>query len=376
MKFELIATDGQARRGRIQFARGDIETPAFMPVGTYGTVKSLTPLDIETTGGQIILGNAFHLMLRPGTDIIRAHGGLHEFMHWRRPILTDSGGFQVWSLKSLRRLDADGVSFRSPVNGDEVRLTPEDSIEVQHALNADISMVFDECTDYPATKDQAGSSMRLSLDWAARSRQAFQRLKQGADDPALFGIVQGGMYADLRQESLAGLIDIGFEGYAVGGLSVGESEPERLEVLAALKADLPADKPRYLMGVGTPKDLVLSVAAGIDIFDCVMPTRHARNGQLFTSRGTLNIRNARHRQATGPVDEECPCHLCQHYSLAYLRHLHDCNEILGARLATLHNLTFYHRLMGQMASAIAAGGFSEFAAGYLASAVHSRAAMS
>lgn len=376
MKFEILATDGQARRGRIQFPRGSIETPAFMPVGTYGTVKSLTPQDIETTGSEIILGNAFHLMLRPGTDIIRAHGGLHEFMHWPRPILTDSGGFQVWSLKSLRRLDRDGVSFRSPVNGDQVRLTPEDSIEVQHALNADISMVFDECTDYPATKDQAADSMRLSLDWAARSRQAFGRLKQGSHDAALFGIVQGGMYEELRRESLAGLVDIGFEGYAVGGLSVGEPEPERLAVLEALKKELPADKPHYLMGVGTPRDLVLSVAAGIDMFDCVMPTRHARNGQLFTSQGTLNIRNARHRQDPGPVDSECPCQLCQHYSVAYLRHLHDCKEILGARLATLHNLTFYQRLMGQMAGAIAAGRFSEFAAGYLASAVHSRAAMS
>ncbi|MEE8306421.1 MAG: tRNA guanosine(34) transglycosylase Tgt [Gammaproteobacteria bacterium] len=376
MKFEILATDGQARLGRIQLARGDIDTPAFMPVGTYGTVKSLTPQEIETTGSQIILGNAFHLMLRPGTDIIRAHGGLHKFMQWPRPILTDSGGFQVWSLKSLRRLDRDGVSFRSPVNGDQVRLTPEDSIEVQHALSADISMVFDECTDYPATKDQAADSMRLSLDWAARSRQAFGRLKQGSDDAALFGIVQGGMYAELRRESLAGLVDIGFEGYAVGGLSVGEPEPERLAVLEALKNELPADKPRYLMGVGTPRDLVLSVAAGIDMFDCVMPTRHARNGQLFTSQGTLNIRNARHRQDPGPVDSECPCHLCQRYSVAYLRHLHDGNEILGARLATLHNLTFYQRLMGQMAGAIAAGGFSEFVAEYLGSAVHSRAAMS
>ena len=300
-----------------------------MPVGTYGTVKSLTPEDIEATGSQIILGNAFHLMLRPGTEIIRAHGGLHEFMQWPRPILTDSGGFQVWSLKSLRRLDEDGVSFRSPVNGDEVRLTPERSIEVQDALGADISMVFDECTDYPATEAEAGASMRLSLDWAARSRQTFLRLKQGADDPALFGIVQGGMYGALRRESLAGLMEIGFEGYAVGGLSVGEPEAERLEVLDSLRVDLPADKPRYLMGVGTPRDLVLSVAAGIDMFDCVMPTRHARNGQLFTSRGTLNIRNARHRHDPGPVDPQCPCHLCQHFSVAYLRHLHDCNEIIG-----------------------------------------------
>lgn len=376
MKFELLATDGQARQGRIRFARGDIDTPAFMPVGTYGTVKSLSPGDIETIGSQIILGNAFHLMLRPGTDIIRAHGGLHDFMHWRRPILTDSGGFQVWSLKSMRRLDRDGVSFRSPVNGDTVRLTPEDSIAVQHALNADINMVFDECTDYPATQAEADESMRLSLEWAARSRQAFQGLKQGEGDAALFGIVQGGMYGSLRQASLAGLIDIGFEGYAVGGLSVGEPEAERLEVLDALKGHLPADKPRYLMGVGTPRDLVLSVAAGIDMFDCVMPTRHARNGQLFTSRGTINIRNARHRGDLGPLDPDCPCDFCQNYSVAYLRHLHDCNEILGSRLATLHNLTFYHRLMGQMAAAIGAGEFDEFAARYLASAVHSRVAMS
>ncbi len=376
MKFEVVATDGQARRGRIRFARGDVATPAFMPVGTYGSVKGLTVGELETTGSQIILGNAFHLMLRPGMDIIRAHGGLHEFMHWQRPILTDSGGFQVWSLKSLRRLDRDGVSFRSPVNGDRVRLTPEGSIEIQHALDADISMVFDECTDYPVSEAEAAESMRLSLDWAARSRRAFLRLQQGAGEAALFGIVQGGMYPELRRESLAGLMNIGFEGYAVGGLSVGEPEAERLQVMDALKDALPADRPRYLMGVGTPRDLVLAVAAGMDMFDCVIPTRHARNGQLFTSRGTLNIRNAKYRDDVGPVDPECPCDLCQHYSLAYLRHLHDCKEILGARLATLHNLTFYHRLMAQMASAIAAGRFSEFAAGYLASAVHSRVAMS
>jgi queuine tRNA-ribosyltransferase len=376
MKFSVLATDGEARRGRLSFRRGDIQTPAFMPVGTYGTVKSLTPEDLEAIGSQIILGNAFHLMLRPGTEIVRAHGGLHEFMHWDRPILTDSGGFQVWSLKSLRRLDQDGVSFRSPVNGDQVRLTPERSIQVQHELGADISMVFDECTAYPATEAEAAESMRLSLAWAARSRDEFQDLKQGQGDAALFGIVQGGMYADLRRESLAGLVDIGFQGYAIGGLSVGEPEEERLAVLGALQGHLPVDRPRYLMGVGTPRDLVLAVAAGVDMFDCVMPTRHARNGQLFTSRGTLNIRNARHRKDSGPIDPDCPCQLCQHYSVAYLRHLHDCNEILGAKLATVHNLTFYQRLMERIADAIGAGEFGKFMTQYLASAVHSRAAMS
>ena len=376
MKFSLLASDGEARRARLSFQRGEIDTPAFMPVGTYGTVKSLTPEDLEAIGSQIILGNAFHLMLRPGTDIIQTHGGLHEFMHWRRPILTDSGGFQVWSLKSLRRLDKDGVSFRSPVNGDPVRLTPERSIQVQHELDADISMVFDECTAYPATEAEAETSMQLSLDWAARSQEEFQCLKRGEGDSALFGIVQGGMYPNLRRASLAGLMEIGFDGYAIGGLSVGEAEDERLQVLDALKRHLPTDRPRYLMGVGTPRDLVLAVAAGVDMFDCVMPTRHARNGQLFTSRGTLNIRNARHRQDPGPVDPDCPCSLCQDYSVAYLRHLHDCNEILGARLATVHNLAFYQRLMTQMGDAISAGEFQGFLADYLASAVHSRAAMS
>ena len=376
MNFTLHAVDGSARRGELVFERGAVQTPAFMPVGTYGTVKSVSPQELTDLGAEIILGNAFHLMLRPGTEIIRAHGGLHGFMHWDKLILTDSGGFQVWSLKSLRKVDEEGVRFRSPVNGDEVLLTPEVSVAVQHALDSDIVMVFDECTDYPASEEQARQSMELSARWAARSHDEFLRLKGKDAAAALFGIVQGSMYPELRRESLNRLRDTGFDGYAVGGLSVGESEDQRLTVLETLKEHLPRDRPRYLMGVGTPRDLVLAVAAGIDMFDCVMPTRHARNGQLFTSQGTINIRNSRYRNDTGPVDPDCDCALCSHYSRAYLRHLHDCREILGARLATLHNLLFYQRLMASIREAVAAGRFAEFSRAYLASAVHSRAAMS
>jgi queuine tRNA-ribosyltransferase len=353
VRFALLATDGRARRGRLEFARGTIETPVFMPVGTYGTVKAMTPEELESLGATIILGNTFHLMLRPGTDIIAAHGGLHGFMHWERPILTDSGGFQVWSLAELRKISEDGVRFASPVDGSPVFLGPERSMEVQRLLDADIVMAFDECTPYPATERVARDSMELSLRWAARCRSA-----HGDNPAALFGIVQGGMHAPLRQASLAGLLEIGFDGYALGGLSVGEPAAEREAVIEAVEPAMPADRPRYLMGVGTPEDLVESVARGIDMFDCVMPTRHARNGYLFTRRGTLRIRNARHRDDPGPVDPECACYTCRNYSRAYLRHLDRCNEILGARLNTIHNLHYYLDLMAQMRAAIAAGGFA------------------
>jgi queuine tRNA-ribosyltransferase len=363
MKFELIKQDGGARRGRISFRRGVIETPAFMPVGTYGSVKAMTPEELEGLGAEIILGNTFHLLLRPGIEVIRAHGGLHAFTHWQRPILTDSGGFQVWSLQDLRKITEEGVEFRSPINGDLIHLSPERSIEMQDALGADIAMVFDECTAYPAEHATARESMQLSLRWAKRSRAAFDSLKRGKDsDAALFGIVQGGVHDDLRRESLAGLQSIGFPGYAVGGLAVGEPEKERLAVLEGLVPVLPADRPRYLMGVGTPVDLVKAVARGMDMFDCVIPTRHARNGQLFTSFGTLNIRNSRFQADTGPIDPDCDCYACRHYSRAYLRHLQQCNEILGARLATIHNLHHYLSLMARMRAAIEAGRFAALAA--------------
>jgi queuine tRNA-ribosyltransferase len=363
MRFELLRNDGGARRGRITFRRGVIDTPAFMPVGTYGSVKAMTPEELEGLGAQIILGNTFHLLLRPGIDVIRAHGGLHGFTHWQRPMLTDSGGFQVWSLKTLRKITEKGVEFRSPVNGDLIELTPERSIEMQDALAADIVMVFDECTAYPADRAAARASMELSLRWAKRSRAAFDALKRGTDgDAAIFGIVQGGVYEDLRRESLAGLQAIDFPGYAVGGLAVGEPEEERLAMLETLGPVLPPDRPRYLMGVGTPADLVKSVARGIDMFDCVIPTRHARNGQLFTSEGTLNIRNSRFQRDTAPIDPSCACYACRHYSRAYVRHLQQCNEILGARLATIHNLHYYLALMARVRAAIEAGRFAALAA--------------
>jgi queuine tRNA-ribosyltransferase len=376
MQFELIGTDGAARRGRMQFARGAIETPAFMPVGTYGTVKAMTPEELREIGSDIVLANTFHLMLRPGVDVIESHGGLHRFMNWSRPIITDSGGFQVWSLESLRKVTETGVEFRSPVDGALVELTPERSIEVQHSLDSDIVMVFDECTPYPVEESRARESMELSLRWARRSRARFDALKrERPGDAALFGIVQGSVFDHLRFESLSGLTAIGFEGYAIGGLAVGEPEAERLAVLDALVDRLPADKPHYLMGVGTPSDLVKAVARGIDMFDCVMPTRHARTGQLFTSAGPVNIRNSRHTNDTGPLDPECPCPTCRNYSRAYLRHLHRCNEILGARLCTLHNLFFYQQLMSRMRAAIEAGCFAEFAAGFLATDTDSETPM-
>ncbi len=359
MDLELIATQGLARRGRLRFDRGTVETPAFMPVGTYGTVKAMTPEELVGLGAEMILGNTFHLMLRPGTDVIRRCGGLHGFMHWERPILTDSGGFQVFSLGDLRKISEEGVRFRSPVDGSPVFLGPEESMAVQRALGSDVVMIFDECTPYPADEDRTRASMELSLRWAARSRAAH------ADNPAaLFGIVQGGMYESLREASLDGLTRIGFDGYAVGGLSVGEPEGDRLRVLDFLAERLPAAKPRYLMGVGTPEDIVAAVCRGIDMFDCVMPTRHARNGYLFTHRGTVKIRNTAYRGDEGPLDPLCDCYTCRHYSRAYLRHLDSCNEILGARLNTLHNLHYYQSLMRGLREAIAAGTLDAFVADF------------
>ena len=363
MRFELLATDGMARRGRLDFARGSVATPAFMPVGTYGTVKAMTPEELIQGGAEIVLGNTFHLFLRPGLEVIAAHGDLHRFMHWERPILTDSGGFQVFSLAQMRKLTEEGVRFRSPVDGSEVFLSPEESMRVQRVLGSDIAMSFDECTPYPATAAVARASMELSMRWARRGHAAYHR-----DEPpgTLFGIVQGGIHADLRLESLAALEDIGFAGLAVGGLAVGESEGERDAVLAGLMPHMPRHKPRYLMGVGRPQDIVAAVAAGIYMFDCVMPTRHARNGHLFTSAGSINIRNAVHALDTGPIEEGCGCYTCRNYSRSYLRHLDKCSEILGSHLNTIHNLWFYQRLMAAMRVAIAAGGFAAWAAEFYA----------
>ncbi|MDH3812756.1 MAG: tRNA guanosine(34) transglycosylase Tgt [Gammaproteobacteria bacterium] len=362
MKLTVTNTSGAARTGSLKFRRGTVHTPAFMPVGTYGTVKSVTPEEVASDGAEIILGNTFHLMLRPGTEVIRKHGGLHEFMNWHGPILTDSGGFQVFSLAAMRKLSEEGVKFQSPVNGDVVMLTPEKSMEVQHDLNADVTMIFDECTPYPATEKEAHKSMALSLRWAARSRQRFDELKNEEPDrgEALFGIVQGGMYGNVRAESLQGLTEIGFDGYAIGGLAVGEPEAERLAVLDGLMPNMPDDAPRYLMGVGTPVDIAEGVLRGVDMFDCVIPTRHGRNGQLFTSRGNVKFRHARYRDDTSPPDPDCACYTCQHYSLSYLRHLVKCGEILGPRLATIHNLHYYQKLMSDIRTEIEAGSLAEF----------------
>jgi len=356
MKFDVHSDCGAARCGGLTFRRGVVQTPAFMPVGTYGTVKSVTPEEVSDSGAEIILGNTFHLMLRPGTEVVRKHGGLHEFMHWDGPILTDSGGFQVFSLAAMRKLSEEGVRFRSPVNGDEVFLSPEKSMEVQHDLNADVTMIFDECTPYPATEVEARESMELSLRWAKRSRQRFDELRESAPDrgEALFGIVQGGIYDDLREASLNGLSEIGFDGYAIGGLAVGEPEAERIAVLDALMPKMPADRPRYLMGVGTPVDIADAVLRGVDMFDCVIPTRHARNGQLFTERGTIKFRHAQYADDTSPPDPDCKCYTCQNFSLSYLRHLTKCGEILGPRLATIHNLHYYQQLMEKLRQAISA----------------------
>jgi queuine tRNA-ribosyltransferase len=371
--FQLLAQDGAARLGRLTLPHGSVDTPVFMPVGTYGSVKAMTPEELEALGAQIVLGNTFHLMLRPGADIVGLHrDGLHGFMGWDRPILTDSGGFQVFSLAALRHIDEDGVSFRSPVDGAQVRMRPEDAMQVQRALASDIAMAFDDCTGYPATAEQARDSMQRSMRWAMRSHDHYYRSSAGAAARAggpppghLFGIVQGGMFEDLRLESIEALSQREFAGYAIGGLAVGESEPERLRVLDVVTARLPELRPRYLMGVGYPHDIVAAVARGVDMFDCVMPTRHARNGHLFTSAGIINIRNAVHQRDTGPIDPACSCSTCRRFSRAYLRHLDRCNEILGLRLATLHNLHFYLDLMRQIRAAIAAGRFAQFAAGIL-----------
>ncbi|MBK6974381.1 MAG: tRNA guanosine(34) transglycosylase Tgt [Sterolibacteriaceae bacterium] len=359
MRFDLFATAGTARRGRLTLAHGAVDTPAFMPVGTYGTVKAMTPRDIRETGAQIVLGNTFHLWLRPGPRVIGKFGGLHRFMGWNGPILTDSGGFQVFSLGALRRISEDGVAFASPVNGDRLFLTPEESMRIQTVLDSDIAMIFDDCTPFPASHAEAADSMRLSLRWARRSRDEFDRL---GNDNALFGIVQGGMYEDLRDESLAGLADIGFDGYAIGGLSVGEPKADMARILAHTAPRLPADKPRYLMGVGTPEDIVQAVAAGIDMFDCVMPTRNARNGWLFTRFGDLKIRNAKHKDDPSPLDETCACYTCRNFSRAYLHHLSRVKEILGAQLATIHNLHYYQQLMRELREAIESGALADLIA--------------
>ncbi len=361
MRFELRATDGAARRGTLTLAHGTVETPVFMPVGTYGTVKAMAPNELEQIGAQIVLGNTFHLWLRPGLEVIRAHGGLHRFMGWDKPILTDSGGFQVFSLGELRKISEDGVKFASPINGDKLFMRPEDSMAIQHALNSDIVMIFDECTPYPADLKQAGDSMRLSLRWAKRSRDEHDRL---GNTNALFGIVQGGMHAALRDESLDGLDAIDFDGMAIGGLSVGEPKEDFARILAHTAPRLPASKPRYLMGVGTPEDIVFAVGQGIDMFDCVMPTRNARNGHLFTRYGDIRIKNAIYRNDSRPLDESCDCYCCRNFSRAYLHHLHRCGEILGARLNTIHNLHYYQTLMHELRAAVAVGGFAAFVAAF------------
>ena len=358
MRFVVSGRDGAARRGVLELAHGVVDTPAFMPVGTYATVKAMSPQELAASGAQIVLGNAFHLWLRPGLEVIARHGGLHRFMSWDNPILTDSGGFQVFSLGALRKISEEGVQFASPVNGDRLFLTPEESMRIQGVLNSDIAMVFDECLAYPHTEEQAADSMRLSMRWAARSKQAWQ------SDNALFGIVQGGIYRHLREESVQTLVAIGFDGYAIGGLAVGEPKEERIRVLAGTR--LPEERPRYLMGVGTPEDIIEAVASGIDMFDCVLPTRNARNGWLFTRFGDVKIRNARYRDDTRPLDEDCGCYTCRNFTRAYLYHLQKANEILGARLNTLHNLHYYQELMQTLRVAIEAGTFAASAERLLA----------
>ena len=365
MQFVLHKTASgatRARRGTVHLNHGDVQTPAFMPVGTYGTVKGMLPRDIEAIGADIILGNTFHLWLRPGTEVIDKFGGLHKFMHWDKPILTDSGGFQVFSLGAMRKIPEEGVNFKSPIDGAKVFLSPEKSMQIQYSLNSDIVMQFDECTPYPATHDEAKKSLELSLRWGQRCVDEHNRL---GSTNALFGIVQGSMYPDLRQQSLEGLLDIGFDGYAIGGLSVGEPKEEMIDVLDYLPDDMPADKPRYLMGVGKPEDLVEGVRRGVDMFDCVMPTRNARNGHYFVTgdadnAGVVRIRNSQYRNDEGPLDPECDCYTCQNFSRAYLYHLNKCKEILGAQLATIHNLRYYQRLMQGIRDAIEQDQFDEF----------------
>ncbi|HEX4928554.1 MAG TPA: tRNA guanosine(34) transglycosylase Tgt [Burkholderiales bacterium] len=360
MRFRVTHSDGAARRGVLELVHGRVDTPAFMPVGTYGAVKGVSPQEVAASGAQILLGNTFHLWLRPGLEVLAGHGGLHRFMGWQRPILTDSGGFQVFSLGALRKISEEGVRFASPVNGDRLFLTPEESMRIQQVLDSDIAMAFDECTPYPASEAQAADSMRLSMRWARRSRDAWM------SSNALFGIVQGGMYPDLRDESLAALRALGFDGYALGGLSVGEPKEERSRVVAHIAPRLPEERPRYLMGMGTPEDIIEAVGAGIDMFDCVLPTRNARNGWLFTRSGDLKIRNARYRTDTAPLDERCGCPTCRHFSRAYLYHLQKTNEMLGARLNTLHNLHYYQELMRELRAAIEAGELASCAARLIA----------
>ncbi|MDO8891792.1 MAG: tRNA guanosine(34) transglycosylase Tgt [Sulfurimicrobium sp.] len=355
MNFQIKQNDGLARRGTLTLAHGTVETPAFMPVGTYGTVKAMSPAELKDIGAHIVLGNTFHLWLRPGLEVIAAHGGLHRFMSWEGPILTDSGGFQVFSLGELRKITEEGVKFQSPVNGDRCFLTPEESMRIQKVLNSDIVMIFDECTPYPADFHTAAESMRLSLRWAERSKKAHE-----GNPNALFGIVQGGMHEPLRDESLHELVNIGFDGYAIGGLSVGEPKEDMLRILAHTAPKMPANKPRYLMGVGTPEDIIDAVSQGIDMFDCVMPTRNARNGWLFTRFGTVKIKNAQYRLDTAPLDETCTCYTCRNFTRAYLHHLHRLGEILGARLNTIHNLHYYQELMQGIRAAIEQGRFPEF----------------
>lgn len=355
MKFQVRATDGAARRAELTLRRGTVQTPAFMPVGTYGTVKAMSPAELKEVGAEIVLGNTFHLWLRPGLAVIEAHAGLHRFMGWDRPILTDSGGFQVFSLGAMRKISEEGVAFQSPINGDRLFLSPEEAMRIQRVLDSDIAMVFDECTGYPATRDEAAVSMRLSMRWARRSRDAHH-----GSPNAVFGIVQGGMYEDLRDESLAGLAAIGFDGYAIGGVSVGEPKEDMARIVAHTAPRLPAGAPRYLMGVGTPEDIVDAVTQGVDMFDCVMPTRNARNGWLFTRFGDVRIKNARHREDPAPLDPRCGCYTCRNFSRAYLHHLHRANEILGARLNTIHNLFYYQELMAGLRGAIENGNLGEF----------------
>ncbi|MCF6767737.1 tRNA guanosine(34) transglycosylase Tgt [Thiotrichales bacterium 19S11-10] len=355
MKFEISNTCGYARRGELSLIHGKVQTPVFMPVGTYGAVKSLSPDDIRQTGADIILGNTFHLMLRPGTEVIKAHGTLHDFNQWSNPILTDSGGFQVFSLGALRKLTEEGVYFKSPIDGREIFLSPERSIEVQRDLGSDIVMCFDECTPYPATEEEAKVSMELSMRWAQRSKDAHQ-----GNPNALFGIIQGGMYTHLREISLEALQSIGFDGYAIGGLSVGEPKEEMIRILDYLKTMMPEDKPRYLMGVGKPEDLVEGVRRGVDMFDCVMPSRNARNGHLFTETGVIRIRNSQYKKDLGPIDENCHCYTCKNFSRAYLHHLDKMKEILGARLNTIHNIFYYQKLMSGLRNSIASDTLDAF----------------
>lgn len=355
MKYELKTTDGLARRGELTFDRGTVQTPTFMPVGTYGTVKGMLPKDVKDIGAEIVLGNTFHLMLRPGTEVVKAHGDLHDFMQWQGPILTDSGGFQVFSLGDIRKITEEGVKFQSPIDGSEVYLNPEIAMQVQRDLGSDIVMIFDECTPYPAEVDVARKSMQLSLRWAKRSKAA-----HGDNPSALFGIVQGGMHEALRTESLEGLSDIDFDGYAIGGLSVGEPKEDMIRILNHLGPIMPQDRPRYLMGVGKPEDLVEAVSRGIDMFDCVMPTRNARNGHLFTVEGTVKIRNAKHKHDTGPLDPTCDCYTCTNFSRSYLHHLDKCGEILGSQLNTIHNLRHYQFIMAELREAIAEHRLSDY----------------